>query len=92
MKLSQYKHGQADKAYCIAARFFGGTVLSAIICYAMVTNQFYIPSMFIGAATLALLWFMCFYFFWAEELTCQARDEEWLEKRNEEYQNKNTIA
>jgi len=92
MKLSQYKHGQADKAYCIAARFFGGAVLSVIICYAMATNGFFIPAMFVGAAILALLWFMCFYFFWAEELTCQARDEEWLEKRNQEYQNRNTIA
>jgi len=92
MKLSEYKHGQADKAYCIAARFFGGTVLSGLVTYLMATNGFYIPAMLVAGSTLALLWFTAFYFFWGEELISSARDEEWLEKRNEEHENRNTIA
>ena len=92
MKLSEYKRKQADKAYCIAARFFGGTVLSGIICYAMATNGYLHMAIPGAIATIGLLWLTGFYFFWGEELICSARDEEWLEKRNQEYQNKNTIA
>jgi hypothetical protein len=43
-------------------------------------------------STIGLLWFTGFYFFWGEELISSARDEEWLEQRNEEYEKRNTIA
>ena len=92
MKLSVFKRNRADRAYCIAARFFGGTVLSGLVTFLIATNGF--PHMAIpGAiATIGLLWFTGFYFFWGEELISSARDEEWLEQRNEEYEKRNTIA
>jgi len=43
-------------------------------------------------ATMGLLWFTGFYFFWGEELISSARDEEWIEQRNEEHEKRNTIA
>ena len=91
MKLSEYKRSQADKAYRIAARFFGGTVLSGIICYAMATNGYLHMAIPGVIATIGLLWFTGFYFFWGEELISSARDEESSEQRNEEHKNKNTI-
>lgn len=92
MKLSEYKRSRADRAYCIAARFFGGTVLSGLVTFLIATNGF--PHMAIPGAisTIGLLWFTGFYFFWGEELISSARDEEWLEQRNEEYEKRNTTA
>lgn len=91
MKLSEYKRNRADRAYCIAARFFGATVLSGLITFLIATNGY--PQMAIPGviATIGLLWFTGFYFFWGEELIISARDEEWLEQRNEEYKKRNTI-